>query len=154
MSAGLLPRQGPCQHFFKLIDKAPLPRQNFFPRGRQRKPAGPIDFRKGLLLSGPGRPFHGEQIAFNRRRLAITFQRPSMNKLPARLPKGRQGHGLPRNVTTCLLVKFPSRRFEKILAFLDFSLWYGPGPLVFIFPKRPTGMNKQNLRSTIPAMIH
>src|SRR5262249_46318328 len=58
---------------------------NLLAGGGERKPGGAIDFGKLLLATGARRPFHGERVAPDRRRVAIGFHRPSVNGLAARL---------------------------------------------------------------------
>src|SRR5580658_9952998 len=138
--------QASGQELLELIEKNALAFVDLLARFGEREPRSAVDLRKNLLAARARRPFEGEAVAAQRRRINIAFGRPGMHDLAAGLLDRAQrlqgiGHGEPR-----FFGKFELRACQQILPRPCFALGNRPGARILAGPERSSRVNEEHFR--------
>jgi hypothetical protein len=123
-----------------------LPAQNFLPRLHLVKPARPIDLGKLLNFPGFRRPFERKEIARDRGRIVIAFDRPGVNDFSAWLPEFAEETKFAFRREACLLQELPLRGGKQILARRGKTLRDRPRAFIFLRPERAARMHEEKFR--------
>src|ERR1035438_8052163 len=99
------------------IEECRLPLQDSLPRFGEDEPLTAIDLGEFLHPAGPFGPFYREEIALDRGRVAIAFKGPSRDEFATWLADLTKRNELSRRPNPGLLLEFPLRRGEGVLAF-------------------------------------
>src|SRR5579875_789260 len=108
------------------------------------KKLGAIDLRKFAAYARMWRPFDGEFVASERRRIAVTFKCPCRNAFPSLMPHRAERPIRAVRFQTRFFPKFAMRRGLSILAQRHFALGNKPGTRIPARPKRSTRMDQQH----------
>src|SRR5438132_2490007 len=137
----------------QLVEKRPLARDQLRPRIGDGEPLRAIDLREFLLLSRARRPFHGEGVAADRRRVAIALGGPREDRLPAGLAARRERDERSRGLDAGFLEEFAPASGEGILAVVELSLGNGPRAGVLLRPEGPARMRQQHLEAAVAPAV-
>src|SRR5262249_14378834 len=123
-------RAGAFDHPLELVEERRLAGEDLVARLSESEPAGAIDLGKLAHAAGARRPFHGEEVAADRRRVTVALDRPGLDPLAAGLPYRRQPSELAVRREPGLLGEFAPRRGEPVLAGRRLALGDRPGALI------------------------
>ena len=111
---------------------------NFLLRHRHREEFRAVNLGEFQVLARFRRPFESDNIAANRRRIAIPANRPCVDNFPRFLPDLSETKKWPIHFEPQFLLKLAPCCFERLFAWLNLPLWNRPGTDIFIAPKWPT----------------
>src|SRR5213082_2276479 len=129
----------------ELRDQAALRRIDLLEGHRDREPLGPVDLGEFLTPAGLGRPFEGERIAAELRRIAVTLHRPGVDNLAPALRDRRQRDERALGPTAGLLFELALRGRQRLLFRCKLTLGDRPGPCVLPRPERTARVHQENL---------
>ena len=110
----------------ELVNELRLPGDNSLSRLGGIKPFRAVNLRKRLHLSGFRRPFELETVAHQHPGVAVSFEGPGGDQFSARLFQCSEREKRLAGLKAGFLSKFALRRFERIVGFFVFALWYRP----------------------------
>src|SRR5258708_7196086 len=113
------------------------------------KPAAFVNFRKGYLFAGPGRPFDIKGITGDRGRIDVACCRPGIDLFAALLPNRRQGKKRARESDAGLFPEFADGGLQSLFVRHKLPFRDRPAPFLLIFPVRPARVNRRKFRSFI-----
>jgi hypothetical protein len=144
-SVGAFPRPV-FKYLRQTFEERDLTRQNPASRRIERKPFRTVDFRKALQFARFRRPNHGEGIAPDCRSVAIAFERPCVNDLPAGLPDPAQRNEFSARFYANFLFEFALRGCKRLFVELNLTFGNRPGSQILIHPQRSTRVNQEHFR--------